>query len=335
MSPSCTRAVGPDRPHRRPGARCSMAVGGTQFADDSLGVLGEPSRQRRQDRNARSSEACGPCLLAGVVLRAEVPCKGIDLPGERYVVEPGVCDAQRPATCVVHRRVPPRLGEPGASPHRPCGPFGRRSRPSADVPEDSSWDSRASALGFFHLAPELTDRAKAALHGVGEQLGCVTRCREPTGPVDERPRHRRQRYAGTDDRGWQAMRAFDDDVAGARGLLVVGNEHVHESVGPRPAAHPVPARRFEAGDDGVWPGVEQARHDELIRGRLPAGQQDGAGQQELPRSVRLQQGDTPPIESERCHPAAMAPSPPSLPPAALPGTVGNMGWRFAGAKGRA
>ena len=260
-------------------------MGFPKLAYNRGGLVDEALRQRGKHRNARCREAGCSGLLASVVTRGQVPGHRVDLPGQRGVVPPRIGDAEETAAFVVNGGVPPRLGQTAAAPHRLRRPFGGRPDAGADIAEHRSRDRGAPPLGGLDFGPELTNRAEAALHGVGEQFGHLFRRSDAACPVDEGARNRCQRHPAARYGVRHPVRALNDDVPGACRLLFVGDEEVDPAVGIRPAPNPVSSRGLDAGHHRVRPRVEEARNHQLVRGWLTGAEKDGRGQQQLPRTT--------------------------------------------------
>jgi hypothetical protein len=164
-----------------------MGVGRAELVHDHAGSSTHPSGLCRQDGYALGDQSRRPLLLAGVVLRVEVPLDRVDLPRQGHLVEPRVHHAEQPAPDVVHRRVPPRFRKTGPGPEpfgvQLCG--GPHSRP--DAVEDPAGYRRPPSLAVLDLVYQVLDGAEPALHGVGQELGDVAGVREPAHRVDGGP----------------------------------------------------------------------------------------------------------------------------------------------------
>ena len=138
------------------------------------------------------------------------------------------------------------------------------------------------------------DRAEAALHGVGQQLGGllwrgIGGAPRPPRRAEPAPTASRARITAC---GIRRVRSTTTCRTLA-GCLVVGDEEVEMAVGIGAAPNTVSTGGLDAGHHGVWSRVEETRDHQLIRRRPTVGEQDGRGQQELPRATRATSVRTP------------------------------------------
>jgi len=253
-----------------------------QVEQDLVGLSPQLLRLVVDDHDARGHHPGPPIERSSVVLGAEVPFQGVDLPGHRDVVEPGIGRGDESAGAVPQRDVPPWYREAASLHQRTSVRLRDGAHPGADLPQHLARQRAPAAASGCELGVQLGGRAPPALDDLGEgraHLGAIARS---TGEVDRGSADGCQRPTSRGG-GGQSMSSFDEHSSGSQPAYVGGHQHVDRTRRAGHSPHPVQLQGIQPGEH-AYAAIEDGGPPPVVPGGWPVVQRHNPGQQPTPRS---------------------------------------------------